>query len=222
MAEIQIRKQFITTKQYCMRWVKASNDDLTDMGRKHWRCGKTKEPLTPGVAFNLFFKVKNHPIEWLDESESTPSGESMEDVLDRNHNLNLGLLSITTEQIKAAMSEWASIQCKGRDVEIEGKNRVISKMYADWVNDTRELHSNLSTKEAAVADLEIRNGYLWDVIKIKEAAIKELVESIEESYTILCSVSDDLEMGTLGRIFVDNEIKRLKTFITKHKPTTTT
>ena len=52
-----------------MEWVNADEKDFNEMGKKHWRCGITKEPISCGVAYRFFFTVVNeHPVEWLDES----------------------------------------------------------------------------------------------------------------------------------------------------------
>ena len=61
-----------------MKWIQASESDMFDMFKKHWRCGITKEPLTVGVAYNLFFNCKTpHPVEVLDESAESDSGEQV-------------------------------------------------------------------------------------------------------------------------------------------------
>ena len=69
-----------------MTRIQASESDMIDMFKKHWRCGITKEPLTVGVAYNLFFNCKTpHPVEVLDESAESDSvrklREGLEEVL---------------------------------------------------------------------------------------------------------------------------------------------
>ena len=68
-----------------MKWIKASEKDMKDMGRKHWRCGKDHKPLSAGVAYNLFFKLKGgHPIEFLDESPVQGVEEAAHHYADKN------------------------------------------------------------------------------------------------------------------------------------------
>lgn len=50
------------------QWIKATEKDLEDMGRKHWREAKTKHPLTAGAAYT-FIKSDTNEVEWLCEEE---------------------------------------------------------------------------------------------------------------------------------------------------------
>lgn len=56
-------------------WVKASEDDMIDMGRKYWRDGY-KVPIPAGTAYNLI--KQGLYVEWLDESSPCQCGKYRE------------------------------------------------------------------------------------------------------------------------------------------------